>query len=35
VILDAQAFGGEPVAAIEIPHAIPLGFHGNWMPASV
>lgn len=34
VILDAQAFGGEPVAVVEIPHAIPLGFHGNWMPAS-
>lgn len=34
VILDTQAFGGEPVAVVEIPHAIPLGFHGNWMPAS-
>jgi carotenoid cleavage dioxygenase len=34
VILDTQHFGGEPVAVVEIPHAIPLGFHGNWMPAA-
>ena len=34
VILDALDFSGEPVAAVEIPHAIPLGFHGNWMPAA-
>lgn len=33
IILDTQQFGGEPVAVVEIPHAIPLGFHGNWMPA--
>ena len=32
VILDALDFSGEPVAAVAIPHAIPLGFHGNWMP---
>lgn len=32
VILDAQRFSGEPVAAVAIPHAIPLGFHGNWLP---
>lgn len=34
LILDALDFSGEPVAAVEIPHAIPLGFHGNWMPAA-
>jgi 8'-apo-carotenoid 13,14-cleaving dioxygenase len=34
VILDAQDFGGEPAAAVQIPHAIPLGFHGNWLPAA-
>jgi carotenoid cleavage dioxygenase len=33
VILDAQRFGSEPVASVHIPHAIPLGFHGNWLPA--
>ena len=34
VILDTRRFGGEPEAVVEIPHAIPLGFHGNWMPAA-
>ena len=29
VILDTQHFGGDPVAMVAIPHAIPLGFHGN------
>ena len=33
VILDTQRFEGEPEAVVEIPHAIPLGFHGNWMPS--
>jgi carotenoid cleavage dioxygenase len=33
VILDTQRFDGEPEAVVEIPHAIPLGFHGNWLPA--
>jgi len=33
VILDTQRFVDEPVATVAIPHAIPLGFHGNWMPA--
>lgn len=32
VILDAQNFSGPPVAAVTIPHRIPAGFHGNWVP---
>ena len=34
VILDAQAFEGEPVARVHLPHRIPPGFHGNWVPAA-
>jgi len=33
VILNAQDFEGEPAAVIHIPHRIPTGFHGNWIPA--
>lgn len=33
VILDAQDFGGAPVASIRIPHRVPPGFHGNWVAA--
>lgn len=33
VILNAQDFEGEPQALIHIPHRIPPGFHGNWLPA--
>ncbi len=32
VILDADAFEAEPVARIKLPHRIPPGFHGNWVP---
>ena len=32
VILDAQAFEGTPVAAVQLPHRVPPGFHGNWLP---
>jgi carotenoid cleavage dioxygenase-like enzyme len=32
-ILDARAFAGNPVASIRIPHRVPPGFHGNWIPA--
>ncbi|MEQ1755032.1 MAG: carotenoid oxygenase family protein [Micropepsaceae bacterium] len=32
VILDAANFEGPPVATVTIPHRIPPGFHGNWMP---
>ena len=32
-ILDARHFTDAPVATITIPHIIPAGFHGNWVPA--
>lgn len=32
VILDARAFEAEPVASVRIPHRVPPGFHGNWLP---
>jgi 8'-apo-carotenoid 13,14-cleaving dioxygenase len=32
VILNAADFEGEPQARIAIPHRIPPGFHGNWVP---
>ena len=32
VILDAAHFAGPPVASIRIPHRVPPGFHGNWLP---
>lgn len=31
-ILDAQDFEGAPCARVHIPHRIPPGFHGNWLP---
>ena len=33
VILDARTIASEPVATVHLPHRIPPGFHGNWMPA--
>ena len=30
-ILDAITLA--PVASVEVPHVIPPGFHGNWIPA--
>jgi len=32
VILDAADMSKPPVASIHIPHRIPPGFHGNWLP---
>lgn len=32
-ILNADDFEGEPQAVIHIPHRVPPGFHGNWVPA--
>ena len=34
VILDAQDFTGKPQATVTIPHRIPPGFHGNFIPLS-
>lgn len=34
VILNAQDFQGAPTATVHIPHRIPPGFHGNWVPAA-
>jgi carotenoid cleavage dioxygenase len=33
LILDARDVSGEPVATLALPHRIPAGFHGNWLPA--
>jgi len=33
-ILDARRFAEAPVATITIPHTVPAGFHGNWVPAT-
>ena len=33
-ILDARDFAGAPVASIRLPHRVPPGFHGNWLPAA-
>jgi carotenoid cleavage dioxygenase len=33
VILDAQRFTGPAQAVITLPHRVPPGFHGNWVPA--
>ncbi len=32
VILDARNFEGPPQASIRVPHVVPPGFHGNWVP---
>lgn len=32
LILDAADITAEAVAAVHIPHQIPAGFHGNWLP---
>ena len=32
VILDTHAFTGKPVATVHVPHRVPPGFHGNWIP---
>ena len=33
VLLDGRDFEGPPVARIRIPHRVPPGFHGNWLPS--
>lgn len=32
-VLDARDLAGEPLAQIRLPHRVPYGFHGNWVPA--
>ena len=32
VILDASDIAQPPVAVVHVPHRIPPGFHGNWLP---
>ena len=32
-VLEAGNIAGEAVARIKLPHRIPYGFHGNWVPA--
>jgi carotenoid cleavage dioxygenase-like enzyme len=34
VIMHAQDLAAGPVATIHIPHRVPIGFHGNWIPDS-
>jgi carotenoid cleavage dioxygenase len=30
-IFDGAELAGGPVAAVRLPHAVPFGFHGNWL----
>jgi carotenoid cleavage dioxygenase len=32
-VLDARDLTGTPLAEIRVPHRVPYGFHGNWVPA--
>ncbi|HKH88199.1 MAG TPA: carotenoid oxygenase family protein [Acidimicrobiales bacterium] len=32
VVLDSQDFAGEPIATVQLPQRVPLGFHGNFVP---
>ncbi|KAA6449758.1 carotenoid oxygenase family protein [Bacillus swezeyi] len=33
VILEAADFDDDPGTRIKLDHRVPLGFHGNWIPA--
>lgn len=32
VVLDAADVAGEPVVVLEMPHRVPFGLHGSWLP---
>ncbi len=34
VIINAQDFTGAPQAVVTLPHRVPPGFHGNWVPST-
>jgi carotenoid cleavage dioxygenase len=34
VVIDAQDFDRGYVGQVKLPQRVPLGFHGNWVPAS-
>jgi carotenoid cleavage dioxygenase-like enzyme len=31
VVLDANEFSGDPVAVVQLPRRVPIGFHGSWV----
>ncbi len=33
-VLDAADIARPPVATVHVPHRVPYGFHGNWVPAA-
>jgi all-trans-8'-apo-beta-carotenal 15,15'-oxygenase len=34
-VLDGADLGAPPVAAVRLPHMVPAGFHGNWVPSQL
>jgi carotenoid cleavage dioxygenase len=32
VVLDANDFGGDPLAVVRLPRRVPVGLHGAWVP---
>jgi carotenoid cleavage dioxygenase len=32
IVLDANEFGGEPLAVVHLPRRVPIGNHGSWVP---